>query len=140
MEEAMPTLTPISVGTRLDKDEESPVTKTPCQDSIGTLLYLANTIGLDIAFKVGRLCIFCSDQREVHWTAAKRVVRYLQGTWMMGIEYRKGKKAIGYSDSKFARDLADRKYTTGSLFKLAGGVVKWRSKKQTIVSLSTPEA
>lgn len=43
-------------------------------------------------------------------------------------------------DSDFVSNLVDKKSTTGCLFQLASGAMSWRSKTQTIVSLSTGES
>jgi hypothetical protein len=40
----------------------------------------------------------------------------------------------GYSDSDFARDVDDRKSTTGLVFTLAGGTISWKSPKQTVTA------
>jgi len=47
---------------------------------------------------------------------------------------------VGFTDSDFAGDLDDRKSTSGYVFTLAGGAVSWKSKKQSLVSLSSTEA
>jgi hypothetical protein len=47
---------------------------------------------------------------------------------------------VAYSDADWAGDTTDRKSTTGSLIKIAGGPIYWRSTKQGSVSLSTTEA
>jgi hypothetical protein len=46
---------------------------------------------------------------------------------------------IGYADSSYA-DHEDCKSTSGYLFKIAGGPVSWRSRKQSITSTSSTEA
>lgn len=99
MGDSKPTSTPISLGTVIDKDENGKHTEAPYQELIGALLYLANTVRPDISFSVSKLSRFSSDPRESHWTAAKRVLRYLQGSKSLGIEYeRSGQGIIGYSD------------------------------------------
>ncbi|GAA0150000.1 transmembrane signal receptor [Lithospermum erythrorhizon] len=45
-----------------------------------------------------------------------------------------------YRDSDYARDIDDRKSTSGYVFLLNSGAVAWCSKKQPIVILSTTEA
>ncbi|PNX66266.1 copia-type polyprotein, partial [Trifolium pratense] len=47
---------------------------------------------------------------------------------------------IGYTDSDYARDVDDRKSTSGSVFVFGNGGVSWSSKKQPVVTLSTTEA
>ena len=41
----------------------------------------------------------------------------------------------GYTDSDYAGD--DRKSTSGYIFSLAGGVISWKSSKQTVTTSST---
>ena len=47
---------------------------------------------------------------------------------------------IGYTDSDFQSDKDSRKSTSGSIFTLGGGVVVWRSIKQSSITNSTMEA
>ena len=47
---------------------------------------------------------------------------------------------IGYTDSNFQSDLESRKSTSGFMFTLGGGVVSWRSVKQSSIVNSTMEA
>ena len=46
----------------------------------------------------------------------------------------------GYTDSNFQTDKDVRKSTSGPVFTLDGGVVVWRSIKQTCIADSTMEA
>ena len=77
-----------------------------------------------------------------HWTAVKRIMRYLKKTKHYGLLYSRSKSDMcsEYSDSDYAGELDDRKSTSGHLFKLAGAAVSWTSKEQSTVSLSTAEA
>jgi hypothetical protein len=45
-----------------------------------------------------------------------------------------------YTDADWANDLADRKSTSGYVFKLAGGVISWSSKKQPSIALLSTKA
>ena len=47
---------------------------------------------------------------------------------------------VGWTDSDWAQDLADRQSIAGFIFDVAGGMVLWSSKKQPTVALSTVEA
>jgi hypothetical protein len=98
----------------------------------------------DIANAVYRLAQFTRDPKPKHWTAVKRIFRYLKGTkdlqltfggpdqdWTTNINC--------YCDADWASN-ADRKSVSGYVFTLAGGAIAWSSKKQTSVALSTAEA
>jgi hypothetical protein len=80
---------------------------------------------------------------EELWALCKGVVRYLGGTSSVGINYG-GAHAhtglVGYVDSDYAGDTADRKSISGFVFLQAGGAVSWGSKKQSTVSSNTTEA
>ena len=77
-----------------------------------------------------------------HWRAAKKVMRYLQGTKDYMLMYRQTDNLdlVGYSDADFASCVDSRKSTSGYIFIMAGGAVSWRSVKQTLIATSTVEA
>ena len=74
-----------------------------------------------------------------HWKAAKKVMRYLQGTKYHMLTYRRSDhlEVIGYSDSDFVEYVDTRKFTLNYVFLLAKGAVSWKSAKQSIVVAST---
>lgn len=76
------------------------------------------------------------------WKAAKKVLRYLQGSKDYMLMYRRtdNLEVIGYSDSDFAGCVDSRKSTSGYIFMFAGRAVSWRSAKQTLTATSTMEA
>ena len=86
--------------------------------------------------KTGMNYRFYSKPNQSHWTAAKRVLRYLKG---MGILYKGDSGMQGYSDADWAGDTDDRKSTSGYMFLIAGGPVSWKSRTST-VALSAAEA
>ena len=79
-----------------------------------------------------------------HWksTDAKRILCYLKGTSQLGLEYSKdgNRNLIGFSDSDWAGNKDGRKSTGAYIFMLAGAPVSWRSKRQSVVALSSTEA
>lgn len=81
---------------------------------------------------------------EVHWKAAKRVLRYLKATSDFGIRYEPnmgtGPLVIGYSDANYARDSIDFKSKTGFAFIHNGAAITWSSRKQRSTVSSTGEA
>ena len=83
------------------------------------------------------------SRKKTHLTTAKRVLRYLKSTAGAKLVFPSSKASdslIGYTDSDFANDKADRKSQGGYVFHLHGGPISWQSRKQRLVALSTTEA
>ena len=78
---------------------------------------------------------------EGHWSAAKRVLRYLKGTQDFGLKYTKVEdfKLIGYIDSDFDGDKETRVSTLGYKMSLGSTTISRRSCKQSIPVDSTTE-
>jgi hypothetical protein len=144
---------PVSSPSLVTPFPESPYCSvdTPYQCLVGSLLYAAVCTRPDIAEAVGRLTRYMAAPTEAHWTAGKRVLRYLSGTCEQGITFGKFPDSVngkdihanvtyGYSDSDWAGDLVQRRSTGGYVFMLNGGPVSWKSQLQTCVALSTAEA
>ena len=96
----------------------------------------------DLMFSVSLISRYMECPTDSHFQAAKRILRYIKGTIVFGIFYKKGGRAelVGYSDSDYAGDQNDRKNTSGYAFLMNSGAVSWSSKKQPVVTLSTTEA
>ncbi len=79
LENSKPVNTP---GTKLvnASDESEIVDETLYQSAVGSLLYLSGWTRPDIAFGVNNVARFCSKPTKEHWTAVKRILRYLKGT------------------------------------------------------------
>ena len=144
MSEAKPVGTPVDTSVKLTKSSEDSeaVNQSLYQSAVGSLLYLSIWTRPDITFAVSNVAKFCSKPSNEHWTAVKRIMRYLKGTMNYGLCYDKGKPGdcVGFSDSDWAGDINDRRSTSGYVFQICGTAVSWRSKKQSCVALSTAEA
>lgn len=103
----------------------------PYASTVGSLMYAQVCAGPDIGYAVGMLGKYQSDPGLEHWKAAKRVLRYLQGTNDHMPTYRHTDllEVVGYSDSDFAGCVDTRKSTSRYIFLFAGGAVSWRSVK-----------
>ncbi|KAL1338001.1 hypothetical protein AAHE18_10G179200 [Arachis hypogaea] len=114
----------------------------PYASALGSLMYAQVCTRLDISFIVKVLGRYLSNPGMDHWTAVKRVMCYLKRTKDYMLTYRRSEnlEIIGYSDSDFAGCQDSRRSTSGCIFILAGGVVAWKSNKQTLVASSTMEA
>ena len=144
MQNAKPVGTPVDVNTKLVNatNEEECVDQLLYQSAVGSLMYISVSTRPDITYAVSNLARFSSKPTKTHWTALKRVLRYLRGTVRYGILYTKmcSSNCVGFSDSDWAGDVNDRKSTSGYIFQIGGGAVTWKSKKQGCVALSTAEA
>ena len=97
----------------------------------------------EIAFVVNQLSQFLESPSKEHWLSAKRVLRYLQGSLDTGIIHTAGNKPnllMSYSDASWASDSETRRSVSGVCLMMNGGIVGWRSKKQTLVADSTTYA
>uniref|UniRef100_A0A2N9GG85 Reverse transcriptase Ty1/copia-type domain-containing protein n=1 Tax=Fagus sylvatica TaxID=28930 RepID=A0A2N9GG85_FAGSY len=123
------------------KMENCSTSVAPIQ-KVGSLMYAQTCTRPDISFAVGMLGRYQSNPGMDHWKAAKKVMRYLQGTKDFMLTFRRSDslEVTGYSDSDFAGCIDSRKSTFGYLFMLAGGAISWKSAKQTIIASSTMEA
>lgn len=145
MENCKTVATPAVPGQHLKKPEGSyiPSDKIPYRELIGSLMYLAVCTRPDIAHAVSIMSQFCNCYEEIHWSAAKRILRYLKGTKNMGIVYSSdacSTEVQGYSDADHGGNIIDRKSYSGNVFTLSGGAISWQSTKQRSVAISTAEA
>ncbi|GKD08760.1 zinc finger, CCHC-type containing protein, partial [Tanacetum coccineum] len=116
----------------LTKDEgRVPVNPTLFCSIIGGLRFRTHTRP-DIAFAVGIVSRFMEKPTVNHMQAVKRILWYIKGTVNYGLVYTKYHKSdviTGYSDSNHARDVEDRRSTSGMVFYLKENLVTWGSKK-----------
>ncbi|KAJ9697292.1 hypothetical protein PVL29_009194 [Vitis rotundifolia] len=140
---------PIVKGDKFSKaqcpqndDEREEMRTIPYSSLVGSLMYAQVCTCPDIAFVVGMLGRYLSNPGSQHWKAAKKVLRYLQGTKDLMLTYRRTNilDVVGFCDADFAGCIDDKKSTTGYIFVMAGGVVSWKSVKQTLTTSSTMEA
>jgi hypothetical protein len=140
--------TPAAVGAVLTKAdapstdaEKGEMTSIPYRSAVGGLLYLALGTRPDIAAAVVAVSRFNANPGPTHWTAVKRVLRYLKGTQELGITYSRSEtpELVGYADSDWGGDVDTRRSTTGYVFHLSNGPVSWQSKLQKTVALSSCE-
>ncbi|KAL6278174.1 hypothetical protein ACE6H2_021775 [Prunus campanulata] len=141
MTEAKACDTPCLPYHRLLKDDGQPYgNPTLYRSIVGALQYLTFTRP-DIAFSVHQVCQFLQNPMVTHFTAVKRILRYLKGTMHFGISYSRGTLNLtAFSDADWAGDPNDRRSTTGLVVFLGSNPVSWSSKKQQTVSRSSTEA
>jgi hypothetical protein len=142
MDSSRPVVTPMDPNVKLIKVQEAEVDIRTYQSALGALMYAMLATRPDLAYSVGALSKHASAPGETHWTALKRVYRYLRGTVNTRLTYRGGSEThpLAYVDADWASDTNDRRSITGYVFLMSSGAVSWSSKKQTSVALSSTEA
>ena len=152
LQDVNPVSTPMDPNTKLDviegkiseDSEDQLLINHGYANLIGSLMYLAIATQPDIAYSVNKLAQYTSAPKAKHWTAIKRVFRYLKGTRQHKLTYRGSLKLLHddiniYCDANGASD-SDWKSISGYVIVIAGGAVAWSSKKQNTVAPSTPKA
>lgn len=140
MSECKPVPTPEQVGADLNNSPLLPITNQ-FKELVGCLLYLSTCSRPDISHAIS-VASRTSSPTEAHWSALKRILRYLRGTIDLGIKWKQVKNSLllGYSDADYANDTETRKSTTGLCIMLNGGPIMWKSQRQAIITLSTTES
>ena len=134
--------TPLIANEKFKKQDGTKAADAAAYRSIiGSLLYLAVTWP-DIMFATSLLSRFMQSPSQIHFGAAKRVLRYIQGTKDFGIWYKSCAQSTmtGFTDSDWAGSVDDMRSTSGHCFNLGTSVFSWGSKKQNSVAQSTAEA
>ncbi|UYV73216.1 TIGD6 [Cordylochernes scorpioides] len=71
------------------------------QEALGMLMFLAVNTRPDIAYITSKLSQYSRQPKQMHWTAIKRVMRYLRETIDLGVKFERGKTGIlkSYTDA-----------------------------------------
>jgi histone deacetylase 1/2 len=67
----------------------------------------------DLAFSVNKVCQFLHSPRTVHWSAVKRILRYIMHTLDVGLRIRKSNSTLvsAFSDADWVGSIDDRLLT-----------------------------
>ncbi|KAG6534255.1 hypothetical protein ZIOFF_008141 [Zingiber officinale] len=110
-----PVSTPLIMGEKLKKEDGGKAADvTHYRSLIGNLLYLTATRP-DLMYAASLLSRFMQSPSHFHLGAAKRVLRYVQGTTDLGLSFQKNHalNLVGYCDSDLGGSLDDMKSTSG---------------------------
>ena len=143
MEDCNPTTTPGDQQIRLEKSsstfEATAADRLRYQSAVGSLMNAMLGSRPDISYAVAKVRQFSVNPNSTHWTAVKRIFRYLAGTSNRGLYYGLEGIGIGFTDADWSSG-NDRKSIGGFTFLLNGAAISWNSKKQSTVALSSTEA
>jgi hypothetical protein len=141
MRDCKPCNTPVEPHSKLSAEGTPVEDPTHYRSIAGALQYLTFTRP-DIAFAVQQVCLFMHDPREPHFTAMKRILRYLQGSHDLGLHLSRSAPLdlTVYSDADWAGCPDTRCSTSGYAVFLGDNLISWSSKRQAKVSRSSAEA
>jgi hypothetical protein len=134
--------TPADTQSKLSSSGEPVSDPTLYRSLVGALQYLTFTRP-DITYAVQQVCLHMHDPREPHLAAAKRILRYLQGTPDLGLFIDRASSPTTltiYTDADWAGCPETRRSTSGFAVFLGTSLVSWSSKRQHTVSRSSAEA
>lgn len=120
---------PCSSGLKLSTfDGEQLVDPSEYRSVVGALQYCTLTRP-DLSFAVNQLRQHLQAPTTTHWTAAKRVLRYLKDTANHGLLYSKGPLQLqAFCDSDWAGNPDERRSTSGFGVFLGNCFVSWGAK------------
>ena len=139
MEECKLTATPMNQNEKFCKeDRAAKVDERLYRTLIGCLMYLTTTRP-DIMNAISLLSRYMHCASEIHFQAAKRIVKYIKGTIDYGLKFCQVKNFTlhDYSDSDWAGCVDDMRSTSGYCFSFGSAIFSWCSKKQEIIAQST---
>ena len=114
------------------------------QSAVRILMWLAIYTRPDLAYSVGVLSQLYNNPKPIYVELVKHVLWYISKRLDLGLKF-DGEadtpdNVVEYTDSNFAGSKTDRKSTWSYVFMLAGAVISYLSKLQSIVILSTCKA
>jgi Reverse transcriptase (RNA-dependent DNA polymerase) len=144
MQDTNPVSTPVDTNIKLEPNPEGSVGNWSNSFAmlIGKLQYLATATRPNIAFAVNQLAAYTANPSLIHYTAAKRILRYLKRTINLGLTYWDTPDSnifYGYSDAVYANADGYR-LTSGYVFFAGDAAITWGSRKQATIALSSTEA
>ena len=145
MEDCKISKTPMAPGIKF-KENEGEAADVPYLSLLGSLLYAALGTHPEISFAVSTLARFSKNPSQEHWTALKRVLRYLKGVKHLGLKYQpkltdtpKVNIKI-WTDASWIQDIGTGRSQSGVICQIDGCTVWWLSRLQRLIMLSSCHA
>ncbi|XP_062028859.1 uncharacterized mitochondrial protein AtMg00810-like [Rosa rugosa] len=141
LQDCKPACTPLDSKLQFDVQGEPLLNVSYYQRLVVKLIYRTITRP-DIAYAVSIVSHFMHSPTLAHLHIVKRILRYLKGSVGTGVLIKNNgnTQIMGYTDADWAGNSLDCKSTTGFCTFVGGNLVTWKSKKQTVVALSSVEA
>ncbi|GJW12478.1 ribonuclease H-like domain-containing protein [Tanacetum coccineum] len=136
-----PSRTPVDTKYKLEADADPVSDPTLYRSLAGSLQYLTLTRP-DISYAVQQVCLYMHNPREPHFSALKRILRYVKGTLDYGLQLFSSSTTnlVANSDADWAGCPTTRRSTLGYCVFLGNNLLSWSSKRQPTLSRSSAEA
>nr|GEY86925.1 ribonuclease H-like domain-containing protein [Tanacetum cinerariifolium] len=133
--------TPVDSESKLGADGDPISDLTLYRSLAGSLQYPIFTRP-DISYVVQQVCLYMHDLREPHFSALKRVLRYVHGTLEYGLQLFSSSTTdlVAYSNVDWAGCPTTRRSTFSYCVFLGNNLLFWSVKRQPTLSRSSAEA
>ncbi|GJV81975.1 ribonuclease H-like domain-containing protein [Tanacetum coccineum] len=133
--------TPVDTYSKLGDDDDPIFDPKLYRSLAGSLQYLTFTCP-DISYAMQQICLYMHDPREPHFSALKRILRYVRGTLDYGLQLFSSSTTslVAYSNADWAGCPTTRRSTSGYYVFLGNNLLSWSSKRQPTLSRSSAEA
>ncbi|GKB81625.1 ribonuclease H-like domain-containing protein [Tanacetum coccineum] len=141
MQKCNPCKTPVDTESKLCPDGKPVSDPTLYRSLAGALQYLTFTRP-DLSYAVQQVCLYMHDPRDPHFTALKRILRYVYGTIDHGLQLHVSSTAqlTAYTDADWVGCPVTRRSTSGYCVFLGDNLLSWSAKRQVTLSRSSAEA
>lgn len=129
MENANPTTLLMKKGFDMRRTGKNILSNATCyMELVGGQLNLSTSTRPDLALAAEKVTLYLRLAEQHLWQAPKAVLRYLEGTYKMGIRYGGGGGLTEAVGADFAGCPDTRRVTAGWIFRSNGAAVSWASK------------
>ncbi|XP_023763215.1 uncharacterized mitochondrial protein AtMg00810-like [Lactuca sativa] len=135
------TSTPSDLPAKFDATSPPVADPTLYRSLAGALQYLIFTRP-DITYVVQQICLYMHDSHEPHFTARRRILRYIRGTTSHGLHLYACpiRTLTAYSSADWVGCPVTQCSTSGYCVFLGHNLLSWSSKRQNTTSRSSVEA
>ena len=132
MVDAKPCSSPVATGTKLAPSDGDPLLDpTEYRSVVGALQYLTLTRP-DLSYVVNQVCQYMHCPTTTHWTAVKRILRYIKGSSDHGLFFQPGSLSLeAYFDADYAGSPTDRHSTGGYCVYFGHNPISWNADRKS---------
>ncbi|GKC14603.1 ribonuclease H-like domain-containing protein [Tanacetum coccineum] len=141
MQPCNPCRTPVDTESKLGSTGNPVSDPTLYRSLAGALQYLTFTRP-DLSYAVQHVYLYMHDPRDPHFTALKRILRYVRGAIIYGLQLHVSSttQPTAYTDADWAGCPVTRCSTLGYCMFLGDNLLSWSAKRQVTLSRSSAKA